>query len=138
MATASESIQDAEGTIQMLLIVAGLGILAYLVYKLSPAVSDLVSGFQSGSTTAYGWWDDFLQSIGIQTQSGGMNQPSQVPGNKTVAQSVGGYDKMGASGQMWSCSGPVGSANDMCTPVTCDASGNCTATGSAVPAAQAN
>jgi len=102
-----------------LLILAALGVVAYILYQV----------YQAG-TSCPSW----LSSLGLCTPQG-MNAPSQVPGNTTVAQSVGGYDKVDG-GVTWSCTGPSGSSNDVCTPMTCDANANCTANGSAVPASQ--
>jgi hypothetical protein len=127
MADEGISIEKTQTTLNLVLLLVVVGAVGYVVYQI----------ITLGKTAADAV-DEILQKFGIATDSGGMNQPSSVPGNKTVAQSAGGYDKLGASGQMWSCSGPSGSPQDMCTPVNCDANGNCTATGAAVPASQAN
>jgi hypothetical protein len=65
--------------------------------------------------------------------------PSGPPSTNlpTLTSSVG-YQKIGASGQVWNCTGPRDASNDMCYPVTLDGDGNPTITGAAIHASQAN
>jgi hypothetical protein len=122
------AIGKAESTINMVLLVAALGIGAYLLYQVTQlgktgadAVTSLLNVFGIGGQTSQEKAADVV------------TQQLQVVGGQ--AGGVGGYDKIGASGQMWSC---TGGAKDMCAPVSVDGSGNSTITGAAVPAAQAN
>src|SRR5262252_451177 len=71
-------------------------------------------------------------------EPGYLNPDPSVASAQVEAATKGGYDKLGVSVQMWTCTGPSGSPTDKCWPVNCDASGNCTPTGAAVPASQAN
>ena len=149
MADVLEGIEEGETIVILLLIAAG----GYLLYTGWNALNDWLGNLMGASkenTYANAANQTLTHPIDTLESIIGLNQtadtsapapltaPSKVPGNATIAQSIGGYDKLGASGQMWSCSGPSGSPGDMCTPVSCDANGNCNATGAAVPAAQAN
>lgn len=99
-----------------------IGFVAYLIYEAYSSIQ------KAGSTKC-----DPNTLIGKFLCSGGESQPSSVPGQQTVSQSIGGYEGFGSDGQYYSCSG---GSNNMCTPMNCDNSGNCTLTGSPVPAAQ--
>lgn len=143
---------DAIGAVnkgETLLIIGGVIVLGYFVYQASESFSDWINNLfgltdaaaqgntytnalsqsvahpiTTASTIVGGWWDDLT----------GVNSQSELPS----ALSSVGYTKIGASGQHWSCSGPQGASNDVCVPVTVDASGNMTQTGNAVSATSAN
>ena len=120
-----------ESTIQIVAIVAGLGIIAYLLYQ-------IVSLGKSGADAIKGLTDSLGLTSSSAATAANKIVNTQLPTVGGQPGGVGGYDKIGASGQMWSCTGPSGGASDMCVPITLDSSGNPQVSGAAVPAMQAN
>lgn len=96
-----------------------IGLVAYVIYEIFSSVNKATSAKCDPNTL-----------IGKFLCSGGENQPSSVPGQQTISQSVGGYEGFGSDGKYYSCD-----ANRMCTPMNCDTNGNCTLSGSPVSAA---
>ena len=129
MADLVETIDKTE----TLLILAALGVGAYIVYTkwsdLSDWYTNLIgaSSENSYSNAASATLQHPVSTIGSilgfgQGSSGGQSDlPSDV--------SSVGYMKKGASGQVYSCTGPQGSPNDACVKVSIDANGNATVTG---------
>jgi hypothetical protein len=136
---------------ETVLIIGGILAIGYFLYKAGGAFSDFINNLTGASaentytnaasqtlahpiqtigTIAGGITDDFFSSSPAPNPSG-MLQPLSTLSST-------GYVKIGASGQHWSCSGPQGQPNDVCVPVTVDASGNMTTTGASVLAANAN
>lgn len=131
---------------ETVLIIVAIGVGGYLLYNSWQEFSDWLDQLTGASkentyagaatqsvqhpittagTIVGGWWEDLTNVF-----SSDKSLPSQ---NSSV-----GYMKIGASGQHWSCTGPQGAANDSCTPVSVDGSGNATITGPGVLAINAN
>lgn len=99
-------------------IVGVLIFVGYEVYELGTPAKDAL--------------DKLFSYLGLGT---GPADPSKAPaksvpgGGGTIQSDYGGYDMVGNDGNTYSCN-----SSNMCTPMTCDANNNCTATGTAVPA----
>lgn len=116
-----------------LLELALIGLIVYGAYKIYSEAKTLGSQPCNGGSLL-----DMVTGCASKPGAANQNQPSAVPGNATIAQSIGGYEGFGANGVYYSCTGPSGSTSDMCTPMNCDlTSGNCTLSGTAIPASQA-
>jgi hypothetical protein len=144
-------ILDTVDETETLLIVAAVLAVGYFIYASIPAVEDFINnlfGLSDGdaATAPVGYGGTYVNAVN-QTVSApvttvgsilGLGSPGGGQSELLSDLSSVGYTKIGASGQHWSCSGPKNAANDNCQPVSVDGSGNMTATGAAVPAAQAN
>jgi hypothetical protein len=129
---------------ETLLIIGAVALGAWLLYQFYDDIVDFINslfGVSQGAGTYTNAATQSLQHpittlesiIGLNqgTSSSTTGGPANLP---TGGSSATAYSKIGASGQMWNCTGPSGASNDVCFPV--DSSGN--ATGPAVQAANAN
>jgi hypothetical protein len=139
----AEDAIDAINKAETVVILVGIGVAIYFAYQFYDQLEDFINGLfgvKAGAGTYAGAAAQVaahpITSVGTIL---GLGQGSSAPSTNVPTQtSSTGYQKIGASGQVWNCTGPQGAPNDVCYPVTLDGSGNPTITGAAVQAASAN